>query len=245
MTAPLTPMASLRWAIVRPLLKQLNPSDVFEVGCGQGGFGSRIAAMTNYTGVEPDEQSYRVARERIEPLGGTVRHGLSDLIPAEPAFDLVCAFEVLEHVEHDTESLRDWMTRLRPGGSVLVSVPAWPDRFSKMDELVGHYRRYRPEDIDRVLRDAGCVDVRHYLYGWPLGYALEAVRVRIAERRGAVSEDGGAGMAERSATSGRLFQPKKAAGTVVRIGAAPFAALQKARPNTGVGLVAIGRRPAA
>ena len=239
--APLTPMATLRWAVVRPILRQLSPQRVFEVGCGQGAFGSRIAAMADYLGVEPDEQSYEVARDRVAPAGGTVLHGLSDLVPREPAFDLVCAFEVLEHLEHDTESLRDWMTRLKPGGSVVVSVPAWPERFTKMDELVGHYRRYRPEDIDRVLRDAGCTNVRHVLYGWPLGYALEAVRVRIAERRGVGSEDGG--MESRSATSGRLFQPKKAAGAVVRVGVAPFTAVQKARPATGVGLVAVGTKP--
>jgi SAM-dependent methyltransferase len=239
-------MASLRWAVVRPLLDELGPRSVFEVGCGQGSFGSRIAERSRYTGVEPDEQSYLVARERIERFGGTVIHGMSDLVPGDGQFDMVCAFEVLEHIEDDTASLRDWMTRVRPGGSVLVSVPAWPDRFTKMDELVGHYRRYRPEDIDRVLTEAGCVDVRHQLYGWPLGYALESVRVRIAERRGVASEDGGAGgMAERSATSGRLFQPKKAAGAVVRVGTAPFSVLQKSRPNTGTGLVAVGRVPGA
>lgn len=236
-------MASLRWAVVKPLLKQLGPTSIFEVGCGQGSFGSRMAELAKYTGVEPDEQSYLVARERIEPFGGTVIHGTSDLVPPNRQFDLVCAFEVLEHIENDTDSLRDWMTRVRPGGSVVVSVPAWPDRFTAMDEMVGHYRRYRPEDIDRVLTEAGCVDVRHYLYGWPLGYALESVRVRIATRRGVTSEDGG--MAARSATSGRLFQPKKAAGAAVRVGTAPFAALQKTRPQTGTGLIAVGRLPAA
>jgi SAM-dependent methyltransferase len=237
---PLTPMATLRWSIVRPILTELAPSSVFEVGCGQGGFGARIAGFTSYTGVEPDEQSCTVARERIEPLGGTVINGLSDLVPPEGQFDVVCAFEVLEHLEHDTDALADWMLRVRPGGAVVVSVPAWPDRFTVMDELVGHFRRYTPDQLDTVLEKAGCTQVRHTLYGWPLGYALEAARVRIAQRRGVASEDA---MASRSATSGRLFQPKRVAGAAVRVGATPFAAVQKLRPRVGTGLVAVGTRP--
>jgi SAM-dependent methyltransferase len=234
-------MATLRWAVVAPIVTDLAPRRVFEIGCGQGAFGARLASMADYVGVEPDARSCAVAEQRVAPLGGTVINGLSDDVPSDAQFDLICAFEVLEHLEHDVDALADWMGRLRPGGTVVVSVPAWPERFTEMDELVGHFRRYRPADIDGVLSKAGCVDVRHQLYGWPLGYALEAIRVRIARRKGAADEDG---MAARSAGSGRLFQPKRAAGTLVRVGAAPFSAVQKLRPATGTGLVAVGRRPA-
>ncbi|MCU1656879.1 MAG: methyltransferase protein [Pseudonocardiales bacterium] len=196
--------------------------------------------MCGYVGVEPDEQSFTIARERIEPLGGQVIHGLSDEVAPDGQFDAVCAFEVLEHLEHDTDALADWLLRVRPGGAAVVSVPAWPDRFTVMDEMVGHFRRYRPDEIDAVLEKAGLTEVRHVLYGWPLGYALEAARTRIAKRRGVASEDA---MAARSATSGRLFQPKRVAGAVVRVGAAPFTAVQKLRPGVGTGLVAVGVRP--
>ncbi len=238
---PLSPMASLRWSVVRSLLDELSPRAVLEVGCGQGGFGARIAARAHYVGVEPDEQSYALARSRVEPFGGIVRHGTSDIVSADEHFDLICAFEVIEHLEDDTATLSDWVGRLNPGGAMLVSVPAWPSRFGPMDTLVGHYRRYTPEQLTDSLQDAGCVDVRVVAYGWPLGYLLEAVRNRIASRRG-VSD---APMAGRSAGSGRLLQPSRLVGAAVRLGAAPFAALQRLRPGTGTGLVATARRPAA
>jgi SAM-dependent methyltransferase len=240
---PLTPMAALRWSVVRPIVDALGPRRVLEVGCGQGSFGARLAARADYVGVEPDEKSFLVARERIERHGGTVLHGLAGEIPGDRQFDLVCAFEVIEHLEHDGAALADWAGRVRPGGALLVSVPAWPQRFGPMDGLVGHYRRYRPEDVDDALADAGCTDVRHTLYGWPLGYVLEAVRNRIAVKRGmddegtATDEDT---MADRSATSGRLFQPRQVAGAAVRMAVAPFAGAQKLRPGTGTGLVAVG-----
>lgn len=237
---PLSPMATLRWSVVRPILEDLAPRDVFEVGCGQGSVGARIARMAHYVGVEPDARSWKVAHDRINPNGGVVLHGLADRVPGRHQFDVVCAFEVLEHIEDDVASLADWLTRLRRGGSVVVSVPAWPDRFTAMDARVGHYRRYTPAGIARVLHDAGCVEVRTVLYGWPLGYALEAVRARIAARPGAAREED---MAARSAASGRLFQPRRTLGTAVRLGVAPFAMMQKARSTRGTGLIAVGMRP--
>jgi SAM-dependent methyltransferase len=235
---PLTPMGTLRWSVVRRLLDDIRPATVLEIGCGQGGFGTRLSERSEYVGCEPDAESYAVARSRVEPLGGTVLHGTSDLV-GERTFDLVCAFEVLEHLEDDAAAVASWASHLTPRGTLLVSVPAWPDRFGAMDELVGHYRRYTPEQLDGLLLKAGCAEVRHLLYGWPLGFALEAARDRIARRRGAASEGS---MATRSAASGRLFQPKRLAGVAVRAAAAPFAVLQRLRPTAGTGLVAVGRR---
>jgi SAM-dependent methyltransferase len=239
---PLSPMATLRWAVTKPMLAELSPRRVFEVGCGQGGFGARIAATgAQYVGVEPDQTSFSVASERIEPLGGRVLNGTSDLVDATEQFDLICAFEVIEHLPDDRHALVDWTRRLAPGGHVVVSVPAWPDRFGSMDALVGHYRRYAPDQLDELFRSMGYLDVRHVLYGWPLGYVLEAGRNIVARRRGSASEDS---MTSRSATSGRLFQPKRALGTAIRWGTWPFAAIQRLRPETGVGLVAVARKPA-
>lgn len=235
---PLTPMGTLRWSVVRQLIDEIRPATVLEIGCGQGSFGARLAERSEYVGCEPDTESYAVARGRIEPLGGVVLHGTSDLV-SDRTFDLVCAFEVLEHLEDDTSALMSWASHLCPGGTLLVSVPAWPDRFGAMDELVGHYRRYTPEQLDGLLLKAGCAEVRHVLYGWPLGFALEAARNRIAQRRG---DARASSMAARSATSGRLLQPKRLAGTAVRAATAPFTVVQRLRPTVGTGLVALGRR---
>jgi SAM-dependent methyltransferase len=236
---PLSPNASLRWSVVSRALGTLAARRVLEAGCGQGGFGARIAALPGverYVGVEPDEQSWRLARDRIEPLGGDVRLGTSDQVGPEERFDLVCAFEVIEHLEDDAGALQSWAAHLDPGGVMLVSVPAGPERFGPMDTLVGHYRRYTPDSLTAALRAAGAQSVTVTAYGWPLGYALEAVRNRIATHR-----TGASGMEERSATSGRLLQPRELAGAVVRVGVAPFQVAQHWRPNTGTGLIGWGR----
>jgi SAM-dependent methyltransferase len=239
---PLPPAATLRWSVVRPVLEQLAPRRVLEIGCGQGAFGARISALTSYTGVEPDDRSFAIAEQRIAPTGGHVVHGGLDKVDPEARFDVVCAFEVLEHIEDDLGALSSWAARLDPGGTIILSVPAWPDRFGSWDAQVGHYRRYRPEALDGLLKDVGCNSVRHTLYGWPLGFATEAVRNWIVKRRDVTSAGS---MADRTAESGRSLQPQGAAsGLALRIGTAPFIALQRLRPAAGVGMVGIGRRDA-
>lgn len=238
---PLTPMARLRWDVVRRLLPE-RPSRVLEVGCGQGAVAVRLAARHDYTGVELDEASSGVARERMASAGlsGRIVHGPAEELPDAEQFDMVCAFEVLEHIDDDGAALKSWVSRVRPGGTVLLSVPAWQSRFGPMDETVGHFRRYSPEQMEQVLRDAGLTDIRTRLYGMPLGYLLEAVRNQIARRRAGMREES---VEERTSRSGRLLQPSDVAGGLVMVGAWPFQMVQRAFPTTGTGLVAWARVP--
>ena len=123
----------------------------------------------------------------------------------------------------------------------MLSVPAHQSRFGPSDTLVGHFRRYEPEDLAQLLVAAGLEVTSLQLYGWPLGFALEAVRNRIDERRLARTED--RSPAELTAASGRTFQPPNAVvGAGVAVSTAPFRALQRRRPDAGTGLVAVARR---
>lgn len=236
--APLTPNAWLRYDLIGRMVPD-GVTDVLEVGCGQGALGARLAQRYRYLGVEPDPQSYAVARQRVARAGaGEVRNGGADTAPAA-AFDLVCAFEVLEHIDDDAAALAEWSTRLRPGGWLLLSVPAHQSRYGPADELVGHFRRYDPAALDALLRRCGYADVTLRHYGMPLGYALEVVRNAVGRRRLASRAD--TTVAERTAASGRLLQPSGTRGVVTRWGTAPFRAAQRAFPGTGPGLVARAR----
>ncbi|WP_407320628.1 methyltransferase domain-containing protein [Isoptericola halotolerans] len=239
---PLTLFGSLRWDVVRRVLPP-EPGRVLEVGCGQGAVGVRLAAAGHrYTGVELDGASAEVARRRFSDAGldGEVVHGDAQELDAGAGFDVVCAFEVLEHLEDDAAALASWVELLRPGGLVLVSTPAWQARYGPMDAAVGHHRRYEPVQMRALLTGAGLTDVGGRLYGAPLGYALEAVRNRVAARR---LEGDGTTTAERTARSGRLFQPSSAAqGAAVAVATWPFRVAQRALPRSGPALVAWGTR---
>ncbi|GAA4709867.1 class I SAM-dependent methyltransferase [Phytohabitans rumicis] len=239
---PLAPRAALRWAVVRNAVRRVAPSTILELGCGRGGFGARLARMATYTAVEPDETSWQAAHDQITPAGGTVIHGDHHKAPDPGTYDLVCAFEVLEHLADDAGALAEWLPLVRPGGHLLLSVPSDPERFGPWDEHVGHYRRYSSDQLGERLAAAGAVDVTLRHYAWPLGYALDSVRDRLATRR--KSDVAQSTVEERTAGSGRVLQPAaRLSGLAIRAGVAPFVALQSLSPRKGPGLVALARRP--
>jgi SAM-dependent methyltransferase len=238
--------AWLRWAVVSRLLPPADPAyRVLEVGCGQGGFGARFSQRYDYTGIELDPVSCEAAKQRVAEAGGGGEVRLGDFSVLEPGetFDLVCAFEVIEHIEDDHDAIRAWAEPLRPGGTMLLSTPAWQHRFGAADEMVGHFRRYDPPVMRDLLDGAGLVDITIQHFGAPLGYVLEAGRNFVGKRRARAAADSDS-MADRTGASGRLLQPASPlASMATRYGTAPFRAVQRAFPNTGPGLVALAHKP--
>jgi len=242
---PLSPNAWLRWSLVSRLLPP-DARDVLEVGCGQGGFGARLSTRYHYLGVDMDEVSAQVARSRVKALGsaatGEVVHGELSVLAPDQQFDLVCAFEVIEHIEDDLGALQAWVDRIRPGGWLLLSTPAHQHRFGPADSMVGHFRRYEPEGLADQLAEVGLVDVRVVHFGMPLGYVLEFGRNVVGRRRLAMMEH--ASMTTRSHSSGRVLQPtRRVTATLAQVGTLPFRAIQRAFPGRGPGLVAMARKP--
>lgn len=236
--APLAPRAWLRYDIVQRTIPA-GVRTVLEIGCGRGSFGARLAQRYDYLGVEPDDDSYAVARDRLRAAGAGEVRNIPSAELGDRRFDLVCAFEVLEHIEDDAAALKEWSGHVRPGGWLLLSVPADQDRFGPFDTLVGHFRRYGPGDLAARLEGAGLTDVAVHRYSYPLGHALDAVRNVLGQRKLAADT---ASVAARTAASGRTFQPGGLVmGSVNRVGTAPFRRMQRLFPGKGTGLVALAR----
>jgi SAM-dependent methyltransferase len=182
-----------------------------------------------------------VARQRVAAAGsGEVRNITSGEL-GDARFDLVCAFEVLEHIEDDAAAVKEWLTRVRPGGWLLLSVPADQHRYNAFDKLVGHFRRYDPAMMEELLTSCGLTDVSVRRYGYPLNSVTEAARVMVGKRRLARASTAATSVSERTAGSARIMQPGQGVtGAVTRIGTAPFRRLQRMFPDKGVGIVALG-----
>lgn len=240
---PLAIRAWLRYDLVSRVIDRLAPTDVLEIGCGQGSFGARIAERAEYLGIEPDRSSFEVARSRVEPRGGRVINSTHDEVPAGSTFDMVCAFEVLEHIEDDRGALASWVRFIRPGGHLVISVPAFAERFGPMDTHAGHFRRYSPAALQSLLTEGGLTVDEVSVYGWPLGYALEAVRNRIDTKKLEAASARGTSIEQLTAASGRTFQPRRqVSGVVVQVATLPFRYLQRVQPRRGTGFVAVATR---
>jgi 2-polyprenyl-3-methyl-5-hydroxy-6-metoxy-1,4-benzoquinol methylase len=233
----LTASGWLRFDAIRRALRAVAPASILEVGAGQGAIGAWLASRFDYVGVELDEQSRAVASERVRATGaGEVVPNLA--VVGRRRFDLVCAFEVLEHIEDDRAALREWRSFVEPGGAVLLSVPAHPSHFGPVDEAVGHFRRYDAAGLHAVLESAELRPVWVESYGAFLGHAIERAQNVLAARTAPTDKSSA------TATSGRYGQPSGRGTALVRAAAAaPFRAVQAPFRNSeiGIGYVVLAR----
>ena len=85
---------------------------------------------------------------KLRERGAEVVIGKVTCLPfADSSFDLVCAFDIIEHVDDDDGALAEVSRTLRPGGAVLVSIPLYAALWTAFDDFVGHKRRYEPPDV--------------------------------------------------------------------------------------------------
>lgn len=96
------------------------------------------------------------ALDALEQAGGLTQCAELNALPhADAAFDLVALFDVIEHVEDDRGAIREVARVLRPGGHFMLSVPLHPANWTAFDAIVGHWRRYAPDELTLLLEEAG------------------------------------------------------------------------------------------
>jgi SAM-dependent methyltransferase len=154
---------------------------VLDVGAGIGTFTAFLAQTANeVVAVEPDAEEASLLRGRFPGAPNvTVVHGTA--ADADGMFDAALCFNVLEHVPDDVGALRAVHDRLKPGGRLVVLVPAHPALYGAVDRAVDHVRRYDRATLRRSLGDAdfGVIELRHVN---PVGAAGWLVSSKLLRR---------------------------------------------------------------
>jgi len=129
-------------------------ADILDVGCGTGGNLSLLQRYGRATGVELDNAARELANQRQQ--GEVLPGRLPDDLPfAAHSFDLVVLLDVLEHLEDDRASLAALGGLLKPGGRIVLTVPAFPMLWGPHDQTHHHKRRYRSATLRAVIMQAG------------------------------------------------------------------------------------------
>ena len=150
-----------RRRILQSFMRDLAPQSrqpvsavrILDVGCGTGANLELLAQFGEAEGVDGSDAALEYCRAR----GLTrVQKGLAEALPyAEGEFDLVTALDVLEHLDNDVAGLREMWRVLRPGGRVLLFVPAFMWLWGIQDDISRHRIRYRRKQIAERITRAG------------------------------------------------------------------------------------------
>jgi SAM-dependent methyltransferase len=106
------------------------------------------------------------ALTRLRHQGGHPALGLLNATPfPDQCFDLVCACDVIEHVEDDAAAFAELARVAAPGAAILLSTPMHPELWTAFDDVVGHHRRYTPDRLAAMLATNGLTVEASAAYG--------------------------------------------------------------------------------
>lgn len=143
-----------RW-LVRLVAPYLGDHPI-EIGSGLGDYAAELApGRASYTATEPDPDRLAALADRF--AGDPVVRVRQLALPTDQTGDHTAAvmLNVLEHIADDVAALRSAARLVRPGGAVVVYVPAFNGAMSRFDRRIGHHRRYTRRTLAAALAAAG------------------------------------------------------------------------------------------
>jgi len=128
---------------------------ILEVGIGHGHYSTRLAGYGEYLGIDLSESSVAYARanfpdQKFAACDILDRSQLRALLPSN--VDAIVSINVLEHIEDHSTAITNLVDILKPGGHLLLSVPALTMLYNDLDRLAGHIRRYSKRSLREVLQ---------------------------------------------------------------------------------------------
>ncbi|HZR16024.1 MAG TPA: class I SAM-dependent methyltransferase [Verrucomicrobiae bacterium] len=178
-----------RFQVLRKLTRPLPISDfrVGEIGCGHGlvqqqfekhfgikvdGFDLNEAALRNSVAVSHARYCYNIFDRNPDFAG---------------CYDLLVLFDVLEHIEQEQPFLEAVLFHLKPGGCLVINVPALMILFSRYDQVMGHQRRYTLKQLNRVCQQMGLQTLKASYWGLPFVPLLMLRRLWLAGQTDALA----------------------------------------------------------
>ena len=147
-----------RRAILADLIaRRIQPpkdAHILEIGCGTGHNFPVLSRFGVVDALEVDDAARAIASERLgRPVASAPLPELPGI--ADASYDLIALLDVLEHIEEDLAALSSIRAKLRPGGRILLTVPANEWMWSAHDSVHHHYRRYNRATLGKVAAAAG------------------------------------------------------------------------------------------
>ena len=181
--------------IIGKYSRRFRRARFLEIGCGTGAFLEQLAAESDLqiTGSEIYLRGLHYAKRRLPSVEFIQFDAKQGVLPE--SFDMIAAFDVIEHIDDDVAAISNIHQMLTDGGYFIVTVPQHMFLWSKLDEIVKHKRRYsREELVSKLRREGFTIDMRtSFLF---VLFPLMAI-TRLMDRPAGSSQDGDASFENR------------------------------------------------
>lgn len=185
------PRYLLRKQCLLKFLKDIPVGKVLEIGCGAGDF-CHTLYRRGFTvkGIDYSHDAIEECRRRlVADIGDRLQFASEDLHAQNDRYDAIVICEVLEHIEDDDAAMKKIRALLKPGGHLLLSVPAHSRWFGPSDRFVGHFRRYDKEPLLRLMQDHGFAVRTLWSYGVPVANLTEIIRNAVYAKKAVADKE--------------------------------------------------------
>jgi len=181
-------MERISLALLRRYSAEDRPVRVLDAGCGTGGMLEPLARLGSAVGIDRSPEALKFAHQRGQPH--LARADIGKLPFMAASFDVVTSFDVLYHldVDDDVAALREIARVLRPGGQLLIRVPANDSLRSSHDKAVHTRQRYGKQELISKLHAAG-LEPEHTSFANCFLYPVALLRRRAESWLGGGKEE--------------------------------------------------------
>lgn len=165
-----------RHAIEKILRKiQCSNKEILEIGYGSGDIFSLYEKFDlEIYGYDFSDTAYKYVIDNLDNKNIQLYKDETEI--SQKKYDIVAAYEVLEHIEDDEEAIKLWKSYLKPSGKLLISVPAHKNRWGNNDIYSGHFRRYSKNDLINIFKKANLKINYIFTYDFPSNILLDPIR---------------------------------------------------------------------
>lgn len=135
---------------------------ILNAGIATGATTTMLQTIGEVTSLEYEQECIDYIKDKVD--FEVIQGSILELPFAENEFDLVCAFDVIEHVEDDKLAVKEMARVCKPGGSIMVTVPAFMSLWSEHDEINHHYRRYTRTELLNTFKTTSTGSVKFSSY---------------------------------------------------------------------------------
>jgi len=163
--------------IIRSYFPEIKKARCADIGASTGAnltLFSELGVLDS-VGLEYQYEAIQLAKRKSS---FPILQGSGENLPfSNDSFDLVTCTDVLEHITNDDSTIREINRVLKPGGYVLITVPAFQSLWGHQDEVSHHLRRYTRRDIEKIVTQEGFEIMESFYFNWIMFLPVWIIRL--------------------------------------------------------------------